>query len=782
MKRRTESISGAVRRLGAAAALAATLVAHAGLAAEDAPARPGGHNHLAGSTSPYLLQHQDNPVDWYPWGPEAFAKAKKEGKPVFLSVGYSACHWCHVMERESFRDDGIADQLNQRFVCIKVDREERPDVDDLYMTAMLLLNGRGGWPLSAFLTPDGKPFHGGTYFPRDVFAELLRDVHAAWADPGKRMQIEEQADRLTRGVGETATARARAGTLTPQLAQSAAKQIREGLDERYGGFGGAPKFPPVMRLAVLLAEHRRKPDAGLLRAVTLTLDRMARGGIYDQLGGGFHRYSVDEKWQVPHFEKMLYDNALLAWIYLEAYRDTGTEEFARIGTETLDFALRELRDRSTGAFWSSLDAESTAADGSREEGAFYLWTPSQVTAALGPEDGALFCRVYGIAPTGTVQGKSVPNLVTRSLDEWAKELKLSPAALRTRLEKLQTRLQAAREKRSRPRVDDKVLANWNGLMLRALAAAYDHTGDVRYKDAAEANARFLLAELRKDGKLRHSYRAGKTQPQVFLEDYSFVAAGMLELHRATGEERWLKEAGTLARTMVDDFWNETRGTFDSTPRGHESLIARRANVEEDSVPSGQSMAAQVLLQLGRRTSDAALREKAQRTLDAAATEMKRTPHVVAGMVAAAQAYFVPDAQAEPPRAARTTVTATLEGVPPAIRPGQDLELVVRLRLASGWHVNADRPGVAGRIPTRVELEKGPFKLLGITYPAPEPLRVTGEPQPVQVFSGETLVRVKLRALPGSEKDRPRLKVRYQACNDQVCDAPREVLLTGSAKE
>jgi hypothetical protein len=342
------------------------------------------------------------------------------------------------------------------------------------------------------------------------------------------------------------------------------------------------------------------------------------------------------------------------------------------------------------------------------------------------------------------------------------------------------RLRAAREKRARPGLDDKVLANWNGLMLRALAAAYDRTGEARYRQAAEANARFLLAELRKDGRLRHSYRAGKTQPHAFLEDYSFVTSGLLELHRATGDEKWLKEAGALARTMVDDFWNEARGTFDSTPRGHETLIARRANVEEDSVPSGQSVASAVLLQLGRRTGDATLREKAQRILEAAATEMKRTPHSVAGMVAAAQLSFLPDAQAEPDRSSRPAVTVSLEGVPPAVRAGQEVEVSVRLRMEPGWHVNPNRTS-GTRIPTRVELAAGPYKLLGVTFPASEPLRVTGEPNPIQVFSAQVVVRVKLRALAGADKTGPRLKVRYQACNDQVCEAPREVVLGGAGQ-
>ena len=765
-------VLASVWRVVGCLAVAAVLVVGAG--AEEA-ASGKKLNHLAGSTSPYLLQHADNPVDWYPWGPEALAKAKREGKPIFLSVGYAACHWCHVMERESFRDDGIAQQLNEGFVCIKVDREERPDLDDLYMTGLLLLQGRGGWPLSAFLTPEGKPFHGGTYFKRDDFAELLRSVRSAWTDPGKRKQVEEQADRLTRAIGETATTRARSGTLTPQLVQSAAKQIREGLDEKYGGFGGAPKFPPVMRLSVLLEEHRRKPDPALLKAVTLTLDRMARGGLYDQIGGGFHRYSVDEKWQVPHFEKMLYDNALLSGLYLDAYAVTRNEEYLRVAKETLEFVLRELQDE-TGAFRSSLDAESAAADGTREEGEFYLWTPAQVKEALKPIGEAQFSQVYGITPLGQVRGKSVPNLVSRSLEEWAKELKTPAETLRRSMDARCSRLLQVRSERARPRVDGKILANWNGLMLRSLALAYDRTGEVSYRWAAEADAKFLLSTMRKDGRLRHSYRAGIVQPQVFLDDYSNVAAGLLALYRATGEEQWLKEATSLAQTMIGDFWSEERGTFDTVPRGHEALIARRSNVEEDSLPSGQSMAATVLLELGARTDNAGFREKARRTVESAASEMKRSPHLVAGMVAAAQASFLPDPRPVVSRDGPRVVSASVTGAPDLL-VGKEAELVVRLKIAPGWHVNSNRPTIAGRVPTRVELEPGKFQLLEVIYPEPELLRVTKEEAPLSVFAREVLVRVRLRALAGSEGSLPRLKVRYQACSDQVCDAPRELLLS-----
>ncbi|HTE16757.1 MAG TPA: thioredoxin domain-containing protein, partial [Armatimonadota bacterium] len=368
------------------------------------PPVSGRSNHLSGESSPYLLQHAHNPIDWYPWGPEAFEKAKREGKPIFLSVGYSACHWCHVMERESFEDEGVAKVLNDYFVAVKVDREERPDVDELYMTAVQLLTGRGGWPMSVFLTPEGRPFHGGTYFPRTDFSELLREVREAWINPEKRVQIDAQAERLAKAIGAAAVRPPARGAASPALVPSAVAAYLTQLDTTNGGFGRAPKFPPPLRLALMLAEHRRTPDPRVLRAVTLTLDRMARGGLYDQVGGGFHRYSVDEKWAVPHFEKMLYDNALLSWIYLEASRVTGNSYYERIGAETLDFVLRELQDPD-GGFWSTLDADSPGADGAKGEGQFYLWRPAETVAVLGKRDGDLFNRIYGISAAGNFEGR-----------------------------------------------------------------------------------------------------------------------------------------------------------------------------------------------------------------------------------------------------------------------------------------------------------------------------------------------------------------------------------------
>ncbi|MGI8871174.1 MAG: thioredoxin domain-containing protein, partial [Candidatus Limnocylindria bacterium] len=522
-------------------------------------------NHLAEQTSPYLLQHALNPVDWYPWGPEALERARREDRPIFLSIGYAACHWCHVMERESFENEAIAEQLNRDFVAIKVDREERPDLDDVYMAAVQAMTGSGGWPMNVFLTPGLEPFYGGTYFPPEDRHGMpgLPRVLAGVADAYR----ERREDVLAQGRMLAAHLRDQlgvpAGAIEPEarILEAATVRLRQQFDPVHGGFGPAPKFPAPMTLEFLLRSWRRSHDPETLRMVTVTLDRMADGGIHDQLAGGFARYSTDARWLVPHFEKMLYDNALLATVYLQAYETTQNPYNRRIGTETLDFALRDLRDPGTraaggGGFWGTLDADSGGG-----EGRFYLWTPAQVIAVLGKADGELFNRIYGITPEGNFDGTSIPNLLAKPVTACASDLHTTPAALWARLDGMRAKLRATRAKRPRPRVDDKVLANWNGLMLSALAEGYQSTGDERYRQAAEQTAEFLLATMRPGGKLVHSYRRGRTEPHVFLDDYSDLIAGLLDLHEATGAPRWLTEARSLANSMVAIFWDDRDGMF-----------------------------------------------------------------------------------------------------------------------------------------------------------------------------------------------------------------------------
>ncbi|MBI3910980.1 MAG: thioredoxin domain-containing protein, partial [Armatimonadetes bacterium] len=472
----------------------------------------------------------------------------------------------------------------------------------------------------------------------------------------------------------------------------------------------------------------------------------------------------------------LYDNALLAWVYLDAYRETKDPYYRRTATEILDFALRELRDPS-GGFWGTLDADSAVPNGDKEEGRFYLWSPREVVTVLGKEDGGLFNRIYDITPWGNFQGRSIPNLIKKPVEAWVRELKTTPEALGARLDGMRAKLLTMREKRPRPPLDDKVLANWNGLIIRSLALAYEITAAERYRQAAEKAAAFLLIPMHKDGKLLHSYHRGRTQPQAFLEDYSFLIVGLLALHRATGEERWLKEAQALAKRMVVDFWDEKNGTFFSTPHHHEVLLARPQSAEDGATPSGQSMAALALVRLSRLTGDPDLRAKARRLLDAHASSMKRYPAAMPMMLLAAHDYFAPDDVLSTAAEKGEPVQVSLTGAPAAVRPGQTFVVTVRLAIQPGWHVNA-RTADRALVATRVEPTAGPFRLESATYPGARQVRLGFAPKPLAVYEGDVAIRLRLKALPGAERARTlRLRLRYQACSDQVCARPVERLLT-----
>ncbi|MDW7989894.1 MAG: thioredoxin domain-containing protein, partial [Archaeoglobaceae archaeon] len=517
-------------------------------------------NSLAKETSPYLLQHADNPVDWLPWGDEAFERAKSEDKPIFLSVGYSTCHWCHVMERESFENEEIAAILNENFVNVKVDREERPDVDEIYMRSVLIFtNGHGGWPMSVFLTPEGKPFFGGTYFPPEQFKRILLEIARLWRD--ERQRVLEVASEVSRAVAAELqitmpVAEPLDETSADLVLKSYENSLLRNLDKTNGGFGGAPKFPPHQALMFLLQCYEATKRLPLWEAAELTLRKMALGGIYDQIGGGFHRYSVDAKWLVPHFEKMLYDNAQLAQVYAWAYSLTGDPFFRRIATETYDFVLREMTSLE-GAFYSALDAESLLPvnpqspipNPRKEEGAFYLWHPNEVKAVLGEKDGELFCKIYGISdepnfvnPHTGYKG-CIPNLLKAPIENWAKALNMAADELQAKLDKWRAKLLEARNQRPRPHCDDKVLTSWNALMVRSFALGYRYLGDERYRQAAERAAEFLWSKMRKeDGKLWRSYRNGIAKVEGMLDDYAYLLVALIELNEVTGEGKWTQQA------------------------------------------------------------------------------------------------------------------------------------------------------------------------------------------------------------------------------------------------
>jgi uncharacterized protein YyaL (SSP411 family) len=579
-------------------------------------------NALANETSPYLLQHAHNPVDWHPWGEEALSKAKREDKPILLSIGYSACHWCHVMEHESFEDESIAQLMNEYFVNIKVDREERPDLDSIYMTAVQLMTGRGGWPMTVFLTPDQTPFYCGTYFPPEDrhgmpgFRRVLSSVAQAYR--GKRPMIHDTAATLAAELQKSNILKDARGRLDAEILDRAASVFTADFDSRHGGFGQAPKFPPSMALNFLMRSHRREGVERYLDIVNRTLERMACGGIYDQIGGGFHRYSVDAQWLVPHFEKMLYDNALLSRTYLNAFLLTRNDFFQRICRETLDYVAREMTSPE-GGFYSSQDADSEG-----KEGAFFLWTPGEVRAILGEEESALFCRYYDITEEGNFEGSNILH-VPKSLTEVAHDHRIGEEAWFEIIRHGRQKLFQAREKRVKPGRDEKVLTAWNGLMLRSFAEASSSLECERYRQFAVRNAEFLLSELRRNGRLLRSYKDGRAKQNAFQEDYACLLDGFISLYEATFDSRWIGEAEELADQMIRFYWDSRDGGFYFTSDDHESLIHRPKDFYDNATPSGNSVAAGALLKLWKLTGESRWSRYATAVLESVAGLMAEHP-------------------------------------------------------------------------------------------------------------------------------------------------------------
>ena len=606
-------------------------------------------NRLAKETSPYLLLHAHNPVDWYPWNEEALTKAKKEKKLIFLSIGYSSCHWCHVMERESFLDEEIAALLNKHFVCIKVDREERPDVDTTYMTALNVFNqltqsGRGGgWPLSMFLTPDAKPFFGGTYFPaRDGdrgaqtgFLTLLKKVQEVWGKDSETIQADaESIAKFTR----TELEGQRPDPLF-KLDESLLEQTQEALetqyDETYGGFGYnprnpmRPKFPEPSNLLFLIDRVDKTNDERAQEMLVGTLERMAMGGIRDHLGGGFHRYSVDRYWRIPHFEKMLYDNGQLATVYTEAYLITKRDDFRRVVVEMLDFVIREMRDEQ-GGFYSALDAESE-----NEEGKFYRWEKAEVEKVLSKEEFKLFAPNYQLNGSPNFEEDYYALQFDVPLRETAEKQKIDESKLDAKLAPIRKKLLAERDKRKRPLTDTKILTSWNGLMIRGFADAGRGLNEPRFVEAAKEAANFVLKELRtEEGRLLRTYGQGEAKLNAYLNDYAFLVDGLIALYQATDDKQWLKHAEELTEKELELFWDEDRGGFFFTSDDHESLLARSKNPYDGAQPSGNSVSAQNLIYLAKELDRPEYREKAEKTIRSVSTLLTRAPAAAPRMMIA----------------------------------------------------------------------------------------------------------------------------------------------------
>ena len=648
-------------------------------------------NRLARETSPYLRQHAHNPVDWYPWGEEALQRAKAEDKPIFLSIGYSACHWCHVMERESFENASIAALMNERFVNIKVDREERPDLDEIYMAATQMLARQGGWPNSVFLTPDLKPFFAGTYFPpearygRPGFPDILKGVADAYAT--KREEIGQVATEVAEAIQAMSEMTAAKEPVGPKLLSRAFGDLAGRFDPAHGGFGGAPKFPHSMDVSFLLRYHKRTGNAEALRMAVVSLDRMARGGLFDQIGGGFHRYSVDAQWLVPHFEKMLYDNALLARTYVEAAQaiaplapspalpdGAATAAFFRqVARDTLDWTLREML-LPEGAFASSLDADSEG-----EEGRFYVWTLEEIEAAVGRSEAMFVAGTWGATREGNFEGKRNVLSLPVGLVALAREQRSDEAEVRLRLAGARSRLMQARDRRVRPGRDDKALADWNGLMIGALAFAGRVLDERRYVEAAARAAELVLGRMRKDGRLLHSFLGGEARHNAYLTDYAAMIAACVDLFEATSDARWVAEAEGLARQAIDLFRDAEGGGFFFTARDHEKLIARTREGNDGALPAGASILALALPRLAALNGDETLVPIAHAVLRLYKERIERFPSAFGAMLCAV------DQALDPPR------QIVLAGGDDA--PGmRALEAVLRERFLPNTVLARSRPG------------------------------------------------------------------------------------------
>ncbi|MEQ1631004.1 MAG: thioredoxin domain-containing protein [Planctomycetota bacterium] len=592
-------------------------------------------NRLANETSPYLRQHATNPVDWYPWGEEALARSKREDKPIFLSVGYSACHWCHVMEHESFEDEATAALMNAEFVCIKVDREERPEIDEIYMAAVQAMTGQGGWPMSVWLTPDLQPFFGGTYYPpkdmagRPGFPRVLQQLAKVWKE--RREDCVRGAQQLTDHLQKVLQPADLGGDLPKESAATMRTQSEQRYDELHGGFASAPafapKFPHASELQVLLRSAKAGDERARVMAIN-TLDRMASGGMYDQIGFGFHRYSTDREWLVPHFEKMLYDNALLVPAYLDAHALDGGERHVAVARQTLDYMLRELQD-PLGGFWSSQDADSEGV-----EGKFFVWQLAEIESVVGA-DAVLAAARWGASEKGNWEHTNVL-WSARSTAQLAKDLGQDESEIAMRTERARELLLTARSKRVRPGTDDKVLAAWNGMAIAACAHGYLELSDRRYLDAARRAAEFVLTSMFVDGRLRRSWHSGKAQGPAFLEDYALVADSLITLFEADPDPRWLEAARLLLSTMIAHYGDDESGAFFFTSDDHEALLARSRSATESSTPSGSAVAARALLRAGLLLADEALYQRGERVLAANAVLLRETPIAVPSLVLALQ--------------------------------------------------------------------------------------------------------------------------------------------------
>ncbi|MCH8058236.1 MAG: DUF255 domain-containing protein [Proteobacteria bacterium] len=728
----------------------------------DEDGRPLYTNRLILQDSPYLLQHAHNPVNWHPWGPQAFAQAKRENRLVFLSIGYSTCHWCHVMEHESFEDEAVAEFLNTHFVAIKVDREQRPDIDKIYMTAVQMIAGRGGWPMSSFLTADGKTFHAGTYYPRDRFMSLLQQVVKAWNE--NRAGILAQAEKISDGVQRFLDQAQTAGELASAAPALAVQRLKQRHDESHGGFSPAPKFPNEPDYLFLIDYARREADQELSQLIRFDLDAMARGGIYDQVGGGFHRYSTDQDWLVPHFEKMLYNQAQLSRVYLQAASLTGSPQFNRVASQTLDYVLRDMRSPD-GGFYSATDADSEG-----HEGVFFLWTQDQIRAALAGPDAELAIRLFKLSESGNFEGSNILNLSAplgkqtpagQSRDEFLRQV-----------DRIRSELYAAREERIHPLRDEKIVTAWNAMMIMALAEAAELPAGEAYADAALKAGNYIWTNNRDhDGKLWRASLNGRSSVAGVQEDYAWLADAFISLYDLSHHDLWLERARSLLERMQGQFWDRANGGyFMSAPRDDAApAMGRPKDITDGALPAGNAAALHAMARLARRPAEKGqfleLDARANALITAFANTVNRNP--------SAFPYFLLAARVQADGQSGSKQYAAHGGIALSGRV-QNHQLTLNIEIQPGWHINAHKPLSDYLIPTVLQAaeQNTTWNLSAVSYPPPVKKTLGFQSEELALYEGNISLKAALNArIPAPEGGLLRLTLRLQACDDEICLPP-----------
>ena len=744
----------------------AFLILFCGVTAASAATAPSGGkaNRLLNEASPYLQQHAYNPVDWYPWGDAAFEKARRENKPILLSVGYSTCHWCHVMERESYSDREIARIINRGFVAIKVDRERRPDVDETYMLAtQLLTNTSGGWPNNVFLTPDLKPFYAGTYFPPDIFQQILQQVSELWRQDS--VAIQREGERVGRILQAVTSRRATAREVTREALNKAVMAVTKDLDRQYGGNGLQPKFPRENVLLFLLDQAEKYGTPGALEAATKTLDGMIHGGIHDQVGGGFHRYTVDRKWLVPHFEKMLYNQAGIGRALVQAWRITGHRRYAEAARNLFDFVLRDLTAPS-GGFYSAYDADSPDEDGEAEEGLYYLWTEDELAEALGKEDAAFATSLFGATFEGNFEGSNILSL-PQTMKAFAEAKGIAEDDVYTRLDDLRTRLLKFRRKRKPPLRDEKILAGWNGYMIWALAEAGQNLRIERYKMAALKAAEFFWRDMGGSvGDLKRYAFKGNSPMKATQQDYALLAAAFVTLYDVNEDERWLNRAMALATKMNTLFFDQAANNYYLT--ASTAGVFRPKSISDGDTPSGVSTALDIYAKLVHRTLEPGHRNTAEAILSSLSGDALNDPESHAYALRAADALLRGETGARI-SIAKGRVKATAEKAPNG-------ELIdVRLTIAEGWHINAHKPLEEDFVATTISFDGMDARdSPTVTYPAPVRRKLGFHDEELALLEGEVIINV--QAQPGAMLP-SRLVLTVQSCSDSICLQPETVGLS-----